>query len=162
MCRDGEDVNRIGRAALAAYIDEQWSEVIEVLGYECREIHYPSDPSCLGRSEPEHSTCWSTHAAGRAIDVVVGGEPDEPIPHGLLLGNEIVSAFLASEGGVEHHLARIAWEQEILWNGRCWHPEDRAVMSAADMEACGVSGHSDHIHLTLLRCRSGRTHELAW
>jgi hypothetical protein len=81
--------------------------------------------------------------------VVVGGEPDLATPDGEMLGDEIVDAFLAEHGAVAHHLARVTGVQQILWNGRCWHPEDRAVVRASEMRRCDVRGHANHVHLTL-------------
>jgi hypothetical protein len=151
VCRDGESANRPGRAALAAFLDRSWPAAVAVLGYECREIDNPSPsyPDCDGEVEPASSTCWSTHASGRAIDVVVGGELNEPTPEGVALGDRIVTSFLAPRDGVAHHLARVTGVQQILWNDRCWIPSDVDVLSAADMRRCGIANHDDHIHLTL-------------
>ena len=151
ICRDGEAANRPGRAALAAYLTESWPDALAVLGYECREVDNPSPsyPDCDGEIEPSTSTCWSTHASGRAIDVVVGGELNEPTTAGLALGDRIVTSFLEARHGVAHHLARITGVEQILWNDRCWTPTDREVLAAADMRRCGVANHDNHIHLTL-------------
>lgn len=149
VCQDGAAADRPGRAALAAHIDATWPQVLEVMGYECREINDPTQPECQRRVAPERSDCWSTHAAGRAIDVVVGGEADAPTPEGVALGDEIVDAFLAPRDGVDHHLARVTGVQEIIWNGHCWHPDDPGVTSAAAMEPCAIRGHANHVHLTL-------------
>ncbi|HET9200504.1 MAG TPA: hypothetical protein VFO84_05960 [Dehalococcoidia bacterium] len=149
VCRGGEAANRVGRASLAAYIDETWPEAISVLGYECRELFDPTTPGCDREFDPKYSDCWSTHAAGRAIDVVVGGEPDQPSAEGLLLGDAIVTAFLASRDGEPHYLARVTGVQEIIWNDRCWHPEDEDVAEAAAVPACPIPGHDNHVHLTL-------------
>jgi len=150
VCRNGEAANRVGRAALAAYLDESWPDVIAVLGYECREINLPSeDPDCDGEKEPLRSTCWSTHASGRAIDVVVGGSLNEPTPDGIDLGDRIVDAFLAEHDGAAHFLARVTGVEQILWNDRCWTTADRDVLAAADMRVCGIPNHDDHVHLTL-------------
>jgi hypothetical protein len=149
VCRDGAAALRPGRAKLAAFIAERWPAVHEVLGYECREIDDPSRDGCDREVEPERSSCWSTHASGRAIDVVVGGAPDAASPDGARLGDEIATAFLAERSGGAHHLARITGVQEIIWNGRCWHADDAHVTDAPAMEPCGIRGHSNHVHLTL-------------
>jgi hypothetical protein len=134
---------------LSAYIDANWTAVIEVLGYECRELYDPTTPGCDREFDPEFSDCWSTHAAGRAIDIVVGGEPDLPTVDGVVLGDEIVTAFLAEKDGQPHYLARESGVQEIIWNDRCWHPADRDVLDAVSMKACSIPGHDNHVHLTL-------------
>ena len=151
VCRGGEAANRPGRAALAAFLDEAWPDVVAVLGYECREINNLTEwnPDCDGEVEPLSSTCWSTHASGRAIDVVVGGDLNEPTPEGVELGDLIVDAFLAEHDGTVHHLARVTGVQEILWNDRCWRTDDRDVLTAAAMTRCGIPNHDNHIHLTM-------------
>lgn len=150
VCRNGEAAHRPGRAALASYLDEAWPDVVEVLGFECREINNPiMSPDCDGEVEPVSSTCWSTHASGRAIDVVVGGELNAPTPDGIALGDRIVDAFLAESGGVPHHLARVTGVEQILWNDRCWTPDQRDVLTAAAMSECGIANHDNHVHLTL-------------
>jgi hypothetical protein len=151
VCRDGAAADRVGRAALAAHIAEAWPDVTSVLGYECREINLPtgSYPDCDGEVEPDRSTCWSTHASGRAIDVVVGGELNEPTPDGIALGDRIATAFLAEKDGVAHFLARVTGVEQILWNDRCWTTADRDVLAAAEMARCGIPNHDNHVHLTL-------------
>jgi hypothetical protein len=160
VCKNGAAANRPGRARLAAYIAAEWPQVIAVLGYECREINDPTRADCDGEVEPERSTCWSTHASGRAIDVVVGGEPDLPTPEGMALGDQIASAFLAEGHGVAHYFARITGVQEIIWNDRCWHPDDADVSAAADMDGCAIGGHDNHLHLTL--SNQGADGETSW
>lgn len=151
VCRNGEAADRVGRAALAAYIAESWPDAFAVLGFECREINLPTDsyPDCDGELEPDSSTCWSTHASGRAIDIVVGGDLNAPTPDGVTLGDRIVTAFLAEQDGVAHSLARVTGVQQILWNDRCWTPADRDVLTATEMERCGIPNHDNHVHLTL-------------
>jgi hypothetical protein len=149
VCRGGAAAERPGRRALASHIDRTWPEVVDVQGYDCREIMDPTQPGCDRELEPPRSDCWSTHAAGRAIDVLVGGEPDAATPEGMALGDRIVTAFLATDAGNRHHLARIAGVQEIIWNGRCWRPADQDVASADQMRTCAIPGHANHVHLTL-------------
>lgn len=151
VCRGGEAANRAGRVALADYLAESWPDVLAVLGYECREVDFPTEsyPDCDGEIEPDSSTCWSTHASGRAIDVVVGGDLNTPTADGVALGDRIVTAFLAEQEGVAHSLARITGVQQILWNDRCWTPSDRDVLAATEMERCGIPNHDNHVHLTL-------------
>jgi hypothetical protein len=159
VCRDGAVVERAGRVELAAFIAERWPRV-EVLGYECREINDPSNPACRGRVAPRRSSCWSTHASGRAVDVVVGGGPDHPTPAGVALGDEIVTAFLRAEGDTPHVLARTTGVQEIIWNDRCWHPDDADVVRAEDLPSCPIAGHDNHVHLTL--SNAGADGETSW
>jgi hypothetical protein len=160
VCRNGAAADRPGRVELAAYIDDRWPRVVSVLGFECREINDPSDPACRGRVRPRRSRCWSTHAAGRAIDIVVGGAADRGTPAGISLGNRIVSAFLAEVDGTAHWLARVTGVQQILWHGRCWTPDDAEVTAATDMTRCPVRGHDNHVHLTL--SEAGADGETSW
>jgi hypothetical protein len=149
VCRGGAAADRPGRKRLAAHIEATWPAALDVQGYECREILDPTHPECDREIEPDRSDCWSMHAAGRAIDVVVGGEPDVPTPAGRALGDEIVTDFLRTRNEVGHALARSTGVQEIIWNGHCWYPRDGDVTSAARMAPCPIRGHSDHVHLTL-------------
>jgi hypothetical protein len=154
VCRGGAAAERVGRTALADFITRQWPRVEAIGGYECREIADPDgpDPTCDGENDPPVSTCWSTHAAGRAIDAVVGGGLNEPTPAGIALGNRIATHFLRTRGGVRHAFARRTGVQQILWNGRCWNAHDRSdrgVSSAARMDRCGIANHDNHVHLTL-------------
>lgn len=151
VCRNGDAADRVGRAALAAYLAASWPDALAVLGYECREINSPSEPNpdCDGELEPASSTCWSTHASGRAIDIVIGGDLNAPTPDGVALGDRIVTSFLESDDGVAHHLARVTGVEQILWNDRCWITDDRDVLTAADMRVCGIPNHDNHVHLTL-------------
>jgi hypothetical protein len=148
VCR----ANRVGRMKLVAFLDAQWPAIENLWGYACREINQPGSEDCDGQWEPDYSTCWSTHATGRAIDVMVGGGMNEPTPEGVALGDEIVSWILATRHGHDHYYARTMGIQQILWNQRCWsaqREDDRHVRSAAEMRVCGIGNHDNHPHLTL-------------
>jgi hypothetical protein len=160
ICRGGAAANRPGRVLLAAFIAERWPEIEGVLGFECREITLAEIAGCDGEVEPVTSECWSTHASGRAIDVVVGGEPNVPTPEGIALGDEIATAFLAERDGVAHYLARVTGVQEIIWNDRCWRPDSVDVVRAEDMVPCSIPGHDNHVHLTL--SSTGADAETSW
>jgi hypothetical protein len=147
ICRS----DRPGRVKLMAFIRATWP-VEAVYGYACREINQPDVEGCDGEWEPEFSTCWSTHASGRAVDVMVGGGGNEPIPDGVALGDGIVDWILATRNGVDHYYARTMGIQQILWNRRCWsaqRDDDRNVHSAGEMRVCGIANHDNHPHLTL-------------
>jgi hypothetical protein len=147
VCR----ADRVGRVKLMNFIRATWP-VENVYGYACREINQPGYEDCDGEWEPEFSTCWSTHATGRAVDVMVGGGLNEPIPDGVALGDGIVDWFLATRDGNDHYYARTMGIQQILWNQRCWsaqRDDDRAVHSAGEMRVCGIGNHDNHPHLTL-------------
>jgi hypothetical protein len=149
VCRDGAAADRPGRAELARFVTRTWPRVVKTGGYQCREIADPSiDPACDGEVEPAASTCWSTHAAGRAIDVVVGGEANRGTRRGIALGDRIVRHFLRTRDGVPHAFARATGVQQILWHDRCWNLEPD-VDRAARMDRCGIRNHDDHVHLTL-------------
>jgi hypothetical protein len=160
----GSDANRIsgkreavcrpqreGRVELIMVLSEQFPAVKSRLGYSCREIAGGGN-GCYGRVAPASSTCWSTHAAGRAIDVMVGGGLNRPTSDGIVLGNRIADWLLATRRGEAHWYVRKMGIQQILWNDRCWDAQrksDRNVTSAAGMRRCGISNHDNHVHLTL-------------
>jgi hypothetical protein len=148
VCRAYRD----GRVELMTFLAAQFPAVHELQGYACREISDPGTPDCDGEWEPDYSTCWSTHAAGRAIDVIVGGELNEPTPEGVALGDEIVTWLLAERNGYANYWARKMGIQQTLWNDRCWsgqRADDRGVTSADAMRWCGIANHDNHVHLTL-------------
>ncbi|HEV7760099.1 MAG TPA: hypothetical protein VGO78_13955 [Acidimicrobiales bacterium] len=148
VCRAYRD----GRVELIRFLAAQFPAIHELQGYACREIVEPGTPDCDGEWEPDYSTCWSTHAAGRAIDVIVGGELNSPTPEGVALGDEIVTWLLASRDGYDNYWARKMGIQQILWNDRCWsgqRADDQHVTSAGAMRWCGIANHDNHVHLTL-------------
>ena len=148
VCRAYRD----GRVELIKFLAEQFPAIQDLQGYACREISDPGTPDCNGQWEPDYSTCWSTHAAGRAIDVVVGGQLNSPTPGGVALGDEIVTWLLAARNGHGNYWARKMGIQQILWNDRCWsgqRDDDRWVLSADAMRWCGIANHDNHVHLTL-------------
>jgi hypothetical protein len=148
VCRAYRD----GRIELIRFLAEQFPAIHDLQGYACREISSPGTPDCDGDWEPDYSTCWSTHAAGRAIDVVVGGGLNSPTPEGVALGDEIVTWLLAARNGHGNYWARKMGIQQILWNDRCWdgkRDDDRWVLSADAMRWCGIANHDNHVHLTL-------------
>lgn len=110
--------------------------------YACREVDKGSAP-CDGEWSPSYSTCWSNHANGRGLDLMVYSDTAK--------GNQIVDWILATDSaGNKHARARRLGIQEILWNNRCWQnnrTDDRAVYLATQMRSCGV-GHYDHPHLS--------------
>ena len=148
VCRAYRD----GRVELINFLAQQFPAIQDLQGYACREIVDPGTPDCDGEWEPDYSTCWSTHAAGRAIDVMVGGQLNSPTPEGVALGDEIVTWLLAARNGHGNYWARKMGIQQILWNDRCWsgqRNDDRLVTSAAGMRWCGIANHDNHVHLTL-------------
>jgi hypothetical protein len=148
VCHEG----RVGRTELITVLRQQFPAVLDWQGYACREINEPGTPGCEGRWNPDHSTCWSTHAAGRAVDVVVGGGLNEPTPEGVALGDEVVTWLLAPRNGYDNYYVRKMGIQQILWNDRCWDAHrsgDRGIGSAGAMRHCGIANHDNHVHLTL-------------
>jgi hypothetical protein len=136
---------RSGTEELKAFFDGQWPSLSSVQTYYCREINSTSssNPDCDGEVSPPSSTCWSTHAAGRALDLMVGSN--------TALGNEIVNWLLATRNGYPHYYARVMGVQQVLWNNDCWDAQvtgDRSVTSVSAMRSCS-SGHLDHPHVTL-------------
>jgi hypothetical protein len=144
---------RSGTAELKTFFDNQWPALASIGGYVCREINQGSAP-CDGEFSPSYSTCWSTHAAGRALDLMVGTN--------TALGNEIVNWLLASRAGYAHYYARVMGVQQILWNDHCWDSQvsgDRSVVTVSAMRSCDVE-HYDHPHVTL--SNAGSLGQTSW
>jgi hypothetical protein len=122
--------------------------------YYCRERwDAANDPDCNGTlvnpaANPNfYSTCWSNHARGRAIDVMVGQVAGG---YNRTRGLSIVNWLLAidANGNVNAN-ARAMGVQQILFDDRCWNSEgDRGITSWNSMRSCGV-GHHDHVHIDL-------------
>jgi hypothetical protein len=122
--------------------------------YYCRERwDTANNPDCNGQianpvTTPEFfSTCWSNHARGRAIDVMVGRQGSG---YNRTRGLNIVNWLLASDAnGNVNANARKLGIQQILFDDRCWNSEgDRGIASWDAMRSCGI-GHHDHIHIDL-------------
>ncbi len=122
--------------------------------YFCRERwDTANDPTCNGQqgnpvtSPNFFSKCWSNHARGRAIDVMVGRAGSG---YNRTRGINIVNWLLAgdTQGNVNSN-ARKLGIQQILFADRCWNSDgDRGIRSWAAMRPCGI-GHHDHVHLDL-------------
>lgn len=144
--------NRSGRRRVRDFVLRTWPAVQSVGGFACREIN-SGTAECDGTWRPAYSTCWSTHAAGRALDVMVGGELNSPTAQGIALGDRIVNWLIARRGGYNGYYARTMGVMQILWHDRCWDPanfsSDRHVTRVADMRRCGIANHDNHPHLTL-------------
>lgn len=122
--------------------------------YSCRERwDAANDPDCNGtvvdpaRSPNFTSTCWSNHAQGRAIDVMVGRSGGS---YNRARGLSIVNWLLAPDAyGSANANARKLGIQQILFADRCWNADgDRGISSWNAMRSCGI-GHFDHVHLDL-------------
>jgi hypothetical protein len=120
--------------------------------YACRERwDAANNPDCNGTvSNPSSSffsTCWSNHAAGRAIDVMVGTVGGG---YNSSRGRAIVNWLLAGDSyGYANANARRLGVQQILFGDRCWNSEgDRGIGSWNAMRECGI-GHHDHVHIDL-------------
>ncbi len=122
--------------------------------YYCRERwDTANDPACNGQNgnpvtNPNfHSTCWSNHARGRAIDVMVGRSGGG---YNTSRGLSIVNWLLARDAnGNVNANARKLGIQQILFADRCWNSDgDRGIASWYAMRQCGI-GHHDHVHLDL-------------
>lgn len=153
--------DRAGRVALVAWLDQAFPDIQGFGGFDCREIHNPRG-SCQGRDEPASSTCWSTHAAGRAIDVMTGGTANQDGPPvGKALGDAIVNTLLAPVDGIDNHLARTMGIQQLLWNGRCWSASehgDDGITDINQLDGDCVDLHDNHVHITLSEAGAdGRT-----
>ncbi len=147
--------HRLGRSELSTHLKERFPDIKSIGGFACRNINSESSSNtdCNGAWRPSYSTCWSTHASGRALDVMVGGGFNSPTPEGVALGDAVVDYLLESIDGEPAHRARNMGIMQILWNDRCWDPgrfnSDRSRTSASEMRECGVLNHDNHPHLTL-------------
>lgn len=153
---------RLGRVELVKFFDE-WNGVPRVGGFACREIKITNPRNdwqkkwCKGRWYQSFSECWSTHAAGRAIDVSTcsgnGCTLNQPEPIlNQALGDEIANWLLAKEHGEPAHNARLMGVMQILWHDRCWtasRPADQSVTSVSEMRYGCIDRHDNHLHLTL-------------
>ncbi|MFV0306515.1 MAG: hypothetical protein ACK5OX_02085 [Desertimonas sp.] len=122
--------------------------------YVCRERwDVQSNPNCNGQvinpqTNPSFYTdCWSNHAAGRALDIMVGTTGGG---YNQARGNAIADWLLAPDAdGNQNANARRLGVMQILWNDKCWNADgDRGVASAVDMRPCGI-GHFDHVHIDM-------------
>ncbi len=143
-----------GVRAAYDYVDKTFSWVTAGTMGNCRE-RFSGGPGCDGQAYPTnvgptfYSTCWSNHAAGRAFDVMVGGDAryDSNV---LGRGTSLVNWLLAPDGtGRQQVRARRLGIQQILFNDHCWSSDttgDRTVTSYAQMRTCSV-GHENHVHV---------------
>ena len=122
--------------------------------YYCRERYdTANDPACDGQianpvSNPNfYSTCWSNHARGRAIDVMVGQSSGG---YNTARGLAIVNWLLAPDAnGSVNANARKLGIQQILFADRCWNSDgDRGIANWNAMRQCGIR-HHDHVHMDL-------------
>jgi hypothetical protein len=131
--------------------------------YACRERwNAAEEPDCNGTLvDPRnngsfYSTCWSNHAAGRALDIMVGRSGGG---YNVARGNAIVNWLLEpdSDGNYSSRARRLGVMQ-ILWRDHCWNTDDdRGVVQVKRMRACGI-GHFDHVHIDLtIAGAEGRT-----
>ncbi len=136
-------------------------EIIENFGgtagsmYVCRERwDAANDPDCNGTvvnpvTQPNfESGCWSNHAQGRALDVMVGGSASSG--YNRQRGINIVNWLLAPDAnGNVNSIARRMGVQQILFADRCWNSEgDRGIATWNEMRECGI-GHFDHVHVDM-------------
>jgi len=128
-------------------------------GDRCRE---KINRSCPGRFKPPYSNCWSNHANGRAIDVIVSVGAARGAERAK--GDRIADWLLATDSaGHTHARARRLGVQEILWRGLCWNARrdsGRAVKRVQDMRKCGIENHDDHPHLSLTH--AGADKKTSW
>lgn len=138
-----------------------YNEIVDRFGgspgtlYSCRERYdAANDPDCNGTqvnpaTNPNFfSGCWSNHARGRAIDILVGGSASSG--YNRQRGLNIVNWLLAPDAqGNVNSIARRMGIQQILFADRCWNSDgDRGISNWTEMRACGI-GHFDHVHLDL-------------
>jgi hypothetical protein len=134
--------------------------------YACRERwNAAEEPDCNGTLvnpavDPMfRSTCWSNHAQGRALDLMVGSAGGG---YNSARGNAVVNWLLARDANGNYSAnARRLGVQQILWRDHCWNTDDdRGVTSVRRMRECGI-GHFDHVHIDLTR-RGARGRTSYW
>lgn len=146
---------RIGNGTLATFYEVQrrFGGTAGTM-YACRERwDAANNPDCNGTvvnpaaSPNFFSTCWSTHAAGRAWDLMVGRVGSG---HNTSRGIAIVNWLLASDSaGNVNARARRLGVQQILFGDRCWNADgDRGIATWYAMRKCGI-GHHDHVHVDM-------------
>lgn len=154
VCRE----NRPGTVALRKLLDQKFNPR-QVHGDRCRE---KVNDSCPGRYRPPRSNCWSNHANGRAIDVMVSVGRAKGAERAK--GDRIVNWLLAKDSaGNLRARARRLGVQEILWFGRCWNARrrsDRNVTSVGQMRSGCIKYHDDHPHLSLTH--AGADKKTSW
>jgi hypothetical protein len=145
---------RDGTRAAYDYMDSVFGWPTPGTMYTCREM---INSSCSGtvvdpNTDPYFysNNCWSNHAQGWAIDLMVGG--NAPAPEPLARGNALVNWLLqADAAGNRYARARRLGIQQIIWNDRCWSSQstaDRNVTTASAMGNCN-GDHFNHVHLDL-------------
>jgi len=145
ICTGAE--NRAGRVAFARDMQRLFPGIDRLGQVNCREIRNPQNPSetCQGVENPDFSTCWSTHADGRGVDLMVDDD--------RATGDATVEYILEEINGIDGFRARAMGVIQIIWFDRCWGPpntyNDGAVASWAEMRRCGIAAHQDHPHVTL-------------
>lgn len=112
--------------------------------YVCRERwDVATNPDCNGTvvnpaaSPNFHSTCWSTHAEGRAWDLMVGRVGSG---YNRSRGIAVINWLLApdSAGNVSARARRLG-VQQILFADRCWNSDgDRGITTWHAMRECGI------------------------
>lgn len=120
--------------------------------YSCRERwDSVNDFDCNGTvsnsSSSFYSTCWSNHARGQAIDLMVGQTSSG---YNSARGRAVVDWLLAPDAaGNANAMARRLGIQQILFADRCWNSDgDRGISRWSHMRECGI-GHFDHIHIDM-------------
>lgn len=123
--------------------------------YSCRERwDAANDPDCNGTvvdpvASPDFtSTCWSNHARGRALDLMVGRVAAGG--YNRTRGLAVVNWLLAGDAnGNVNANARTLGVQQILFDDRCWNSDgDRGIANWSQMRECGI-GHHDHVHVDM-------------
>lgn len=139
--------NREGRVTFARDMQQQFPGIEQIGEVSCREIRNPPNPTatCNGRVNPPSSTCWSTHADGRGVDLMVFDD--------RATGDASVAYLLEEIDGIAGFRARAMGVIQIIWYDRCWGPPNRFndgdVSSWSEMRLCDVTDHRDHPHVTL-------------
>jgi FG-GAP-like repeat len=142
---------RDGARAAYNYMDSLFGWPTPGTLYACRLMDHCGFTTIDPIANPGYySDCWSNHAQGRAIDLMVGGNAPDPTPLGR--GNALVNwLFQADASGNHHARARRLGVQQIIWNNRCWSTSrsaDRGITTASAMRVCN-EGHYNHVHLDL-------------
>lgn len=172
--------SRAGRVAFANDLQTRFTGIQGIGQTSCREIVSDPPRPCPGRRVEGgtlvYSTCWSTHADGRALDlmiehdVITSARPAigknagarVATEAGRQVGDQIVEYLLQPIAGVTAFRARAIGVTQILWHGGCWSANNRADRDSSELRPCGINLHWDHPHVTLADAAADADSRFPW
>jgi len=172
--------SRSGRVAFANDLQARFTGIQSIGQTSCREIVSDPPRPCPGRRVEDgtlvYSTCWSTHADGRALDLMIehdviasarpaigkGAGARVATEAGRQVGDQIVEYLLQPIAGVTSFRARAIGVTQILWHGGCWSANNRADRDSSELRPCGINLHWDHPHVTLADAAADADSRFPW